>query len=72
MSNNDFHISDVFDLHSELKLISNFVSSGVMDNPELEDLALQHFIKTSNLLCDLLQTLSEKIKSEQIKLVIND
>lgn len=72
MSNIDFHISDVFDLQSELKLISNFVSSGVTDNPELEDLSLQHLIKTSNLLCDLLQVFSEKIQKEQIKLVSDD
>lgn len=69
MSNDDFHISDLFDLQSELKHITNFLSVGVRDNPELEDLCNQHLLNTSKALCDSIETLYKKYHAKELYLL---
>ncbi len=69
MSNDDFHISNLFDLQSELKHITNFLSVGVADNLELESLCNQHLLNTSKSLCDSIETLYQKIHAKELYLL---
>ena len=69
MSKSDFLISDLFDLHSELKNITNFLIVGIADNQELEELSNQHLLNTSKSLCDLLEDIQNKINSKELLLV---
>lgn len=69
MPNDDFLISDLFDLHSELENITNFLLVGIANNQELEDLSNQHLLNTSKSLCNLLGSMQNKINSKELLFV---